>query len=63
MLGARNQWAQMSTLMITYLTRAFGDGTPVYTIRSINPTILIVAPALLAPALAHLDVFSALLPG
>ncbi len=62
MTGARNQWAQMSTLMVTFLTRAFGEATPAYSIRSINPTILMVAPALLAPLTAHLDVFGAMLP-
>lgn len=61
-LGARNQWAQMSTLMVTFLTRAFGESTPVYSIRSINPTILMVAPALLAPLAAHLDAFGAMMP-
>uniref|UniRef100_A0A7S4B3F4 Major facilitator superfamily (MFS) profile domain-containing protein n=1 Tax=Chrysotila carterae TaxID=13221 RepID=A0A7S4B3F4_CHRCT len=63
MVGSRNQWAAMSTLMITFLTRTFGDAVPAYSIRSLNPTINMLAPWLLAPLLAHLEPFAAILPG
>ena len=62
MTGARNQWAQMTTLLVTFLTRAYGEQTPAYAIRSINPLLLTVAPAVLAPLVAHLDAFDAILP-
>ena len=62
MTGARNQWAAMTMLMVTYLTRAFGEATPAYAIRSINPTLLTVAPALLTPLVSHLEPFAAIMP-
>lgn len=62
LIGARNMWGQASTLMITFLTRTYGEGVPVYSIRSINPTINTVAPAVFAPFVAHLSTFGAVLP-
>ncbi|KAL1504512.1 hypothetical protein AB1Y20_010914 [Prymnesium parvum] len=59
---ARNQWAQMSTIMITFLTRYYGEAAPAYSIRSINPMLNSFAPALLAPFFSHLDFFTATLP-
>merc|ERR1712137_1196063 len=55
-------WAQMSTLLITFLTRYYGDAVPAYSIRGINPIINCFAPALLAPLFSHLETFACMLP-
>ena len=50
----------MSSLMITFLTRYYGEAVPIYSIRGINPLINSFAPALLAPLFAHFEPFAAM---
>ena len=57
------QWGDLNDVLPPFLERFYGEDVPAFTIASINPTICLVGPPLVALLLAGVDVYDRLLLG
>eukprot|EP01051_Picozoa_sp_SAG22_P013770 SAG22_NODE_1581_length_4066_cov_1.922107_3_plen_456_part_00 len=57
------QWGDMSTMMIPFLIRYFGENVPAYTIHSVNLWGCLLLPPAVAAATGGHEAFAVILPG